>query len=171
MNENTHTLRHWRWESLFVAVSAGFFFILIGTLFATRPALYDNLTTFFNSDSWTNRTVNNSTIAIPVPKNPSNFPEIYNAALTFSLAWGIFQVAILVLRFFVDSPSRRKARTVQGVVFWLGASYLINTYLISAYSDAEAAQRGWFLFWAAVIILIGLALIARAIALAVLRAR
>jgi hypothetical protein len=171
MNENTHAFRHWRWEGILVAVSAGFFFIIVGTLFATRPALYDSLRTFLNPDSWTNRTINNSTIVLPVPKNPSSYAEIYNAALAFSLAWGIFQVLVLTFRFVIGSSARRKARTVQSAVFWLGVSYLINTYLIIAYSNADAAQQGWFLFWAAVIILIGLALIARAIALALLRAR
>jgi hypothetical protein len=171
MNENTHTLRRWGWEGILVAISAGFFFILIGTLFATRPALYDGLRTFFSPDAWTNRTVDNSTIVLPVPKNPSDHVEVYDAVLEFAIAWGIFQVLILAFRFVVGSPARRKARSVQSVVFWLGASYLINIYLISGYSDAEAAQQGWFLFWAALIILIGLGLIARAIALALLRAR
>jgi hypothetical protein len=156
---------------MLAAVSAGLFFILVGTLFATRPALYDSLRTFFSSDSWqTNQTVNNSTIVLPVPKNPSNYNEIYDAVLAFSLAWGIFQVLKLAFRFLIGSTARRKAGTVQSAVFWFGASYLINTYLLTAYSSASTARTGWFLFWAALIILVGLALIARATALALLRA-
>jgi hypothetical protein len=166
MNENIHGFRHMHKEGIFVAISAGFFFILIGTLFATRPALYDSLKTFISPDAWANRTINNSSIVLPVPKNPGAHVEIYNAALEFTLAWGIFQILILAFRFLLSSPARRKAHTVQSVVFWLGASYLISTYL-----NATTTENTWFLFWAALVILIGLALIARAIALAVLRAR
>jgi hypothetical protein len=168
MNEGTHALRRLRGEGIFVAVSAGFFFILIGTLFATRPSLYDSLRTFFSPNNWMNYTFPNSNITLPIPQSLGDqaHVDVYDAALEFALALGIFQILIVALRFAFSSTVRRKARTVQSVVFWLGAAYLINTYL-----NATTNPTTWFLFWAALIILIGLALIARAIALAVLRAR
>jgi hypothetical protein len=163
MNETTHLHRHFRSDRIFAAISAGFFFILIGMLFATRPTLYDNLTTFFNPNEWTNHTFTNSTVTLPVPKNLGDqaHVDVYNATLEFTLAWGIFQILIIALRFTFSSPVRRKAHTVQSIVFWLGTSYLINTYL-----NAQTTENTWFLFWAALIILIGLAVIARAIVLA-----
>jgi drug/metabolite transporter (DMT)-like permease len=164
MNENTRAFHRFHREGIFAALSAGVFFVLIGLLFVTRPALYDNLRTFFNPDSWTNHTIRNSTITLPVPRNPGDYVEIYNAAFEFAIAWGIFQILILVFRFVVNSSMRRKARTIQSLVFWLGASYLINTYLAST-----TTRETWFLFWAALIVLIGVALIVRAITLALFR--
>jgi hypothetical protein len=46
------------------------------------------------------------------------------------------------------------------LVFWFGASYLTETYL-----NSSTTQEMWFLFWAAVIVLFGVSLIARAIVL------
>jgi hypothetical protein len=169
MNENTHPYWHFRREGTLAAISAGFFLILVGTIFVIRPTLYDSLRTFFNPNEWTtNYTFTSSNITLPVPKNlgDQTHVDVYNAALEFTLVWGIFEILILALRFAFHSSVRRKTRTVQSVVFWLGAAYLINTYLNTA-----TKPTGWFLFWAALIVLIGVALIARAIALAVLDAR
>jgi hypothetical protein len=168
MNDETHPYWHFRREGTLAAISAGFFFILVGTLFVIRPTLYDSLRTFFNPNEWTNHTFPKSNITLPVPKNlgDQTHVDIYDAALEFSLAWGIFQILILALRFAFSSSVRRKTRTVQSIVFWLGAAYLINAYL-----NATTTETRWFLFWAALIILIGLALIVRAIVLGVLRAR
>jgi len=170
MNEGTHPYRRFRREGTLVAISAGFFFILVGTIFVIRPTLYDSLRTFFNPNEWTNHTFSNSSVTLPVPTlkslgDPAHV-DVYDAAFEFSLAWGIFQILILSLRFVFSSTVRRKARTVQSVVFWLGTAYLINTFL-----NASTTTTLWFLFWAALIILIGLALIVRAIVLGVLRAR
>jgi hypothetical protein len=166
LNEDTRTYyRHYR-EWMFAAISAGFFFILVGMIFVTRPGLYDGLRTFFNGSEWTNTTVGNTNITFPVPANPgsSAHVEVYTAAFEFSLAWALFQILILALRFFVDSPQRRKARTISSAVFWLGTAYLISTYL-----NSVTTNQTWFIFWAAIVVLLGLSLIVRAIALAVLR--
>jgi len=56
----------------------------------------------------------------------------------------------------MHSPTARKAETIENIVFWLGASYLIITYLVNMTIAAE-----WFMFWAGIILIFGLALIAR----------
>ncbi len=155
--------RHYR-EGIFSAVSAGFFFILIGTIFITRPLLYDGLQNLFNSTAWANATVGNTAITVPVPANPGVHTEVYYAALEFCLVWAVFQVLILAFRFIGDSPRRRKARTISSAVFWFGAAYLINSNL-----NATATRNDWFIFWAAIVVLIGVTLIVRAIALALLK--
>lgn len=47
------------------------------------------------------------------------------------------------------------------MVFWLGASYLVGTLL-----NETTMMEDWFVFWAAIIMLIGVSLIVRAIILA-----
>jgi hypothetical protein len=169
LNQDTHTYyRHYR-EWVFAAISAGFFFILVGMIFVTRPGLYDpGLRALFNASEWENTTVGNTNITLPVPKQSalqSNaYGEVYTAAFEFCLVWGLFQILILALRFFADSPRRRKARTVSSAVFWLGAAYLISTYL-----NSSTTRNTWFIFWAAIVVLLGVSLIVRAIALAILR--
>lgn len=166
MNEDVHQLhRHYR-EGIFAAISVGFLFILIGMIFVTRPALYDGLRSFFNPNSWTNKTVGNTTITVPVPKDPGAHVEVYGAVSEFCLAWGVFQVLILGFRFIADSPRRMKARTISSVVFWFGAAYLTNAYLNA---NATTTNNAWFIFWAALVVLIGITLIVRAVALALFR--
>jgi hypothetical protein len=65
-----------------------------------------------------------------------------------------------MLRVGFHSPVSRKAETIENIVFWLGTSYLIITYLVNMTIPGE-----WFVFWAGVILIFGLALIARAFVL------
>jgi hypothetical protein len=164
LNEDVHAYRRHYKEGIFAAVSAGVFFILVGMIFVTRPNLYTGLRNFFSSDAWTNTTIGNTIITLPVPANPGAHTEIYDAVLEFCLAWGFFQILILAFRFFADSPRRRKARTISSVVFWFGTAYLISTYL-----NTTTTRDMWFIFWAVLVVLIGITLIIRAIALALLR--
>ena len=57
----------------------------------------------------------------------------------------------------MGSPVSRKAETVENIVFWLGASYLIVAYLENMTITGE-----WFVFWAGIVRIFGLALVARA---------
>jgi hypothetical protein len=164
LNQQVWTPHRYYREGIITAISAGVFFILVGMIFVTRPGLYGSLQNFFSAGAWTNRTIGNTTITVPVPANPAAHTEVYNAVLEFCLAWGFFQILILVFRFVTTSPRQRKARTISGVVFWFGTAYLINTYL-----NATATQDAWLTFWAAIVVLIGVTLIVRAIALALIR--
>ena len=168
-----------RKEGLLSAVSAGFFLVLIGVLFVLKPNLYADTVTFFNNFNATSA-VPNTQIQLPAPNaqlSASNVTvreanlAVYSAAQQFSLAWGIFLIALLVMRFAFDSTWRRKARNISDIVFWFGAIYLIQTWLIgptSSFPYPTNAQP-WFEFWSMIIVLIGACLIVRAICLAAYR--
>lgn len=148
---------HLHREGILSAVSAGVFFVLIGSLFIVHPNLYDNLVSFF-SDFTTAPAFGTNNVTLPIPKDVALHVSVYTAAEQFSLAWGVFLVAAIVVRFAVNTPTRRKARNISDIIFWFGTAYLIQTWLIN--------QAKWFEFWALTIILIGISLMARAIYLA-----
>jgi hypothetical protein len=159
MNEDLRPFRLWRREGVFAAVSFGFFFVLVGALFVASPGLYDGVGTFLNSSSWTTYKVSNSNVTLPVLASPGAHVAVYQAAFEFCLVWGLFQIVLLVFRFVVGALPRRKARTASSVVFWLGASFLVSTFL-----NASTTTDLWIRFWAAVIVLLGISLIIRAAA-------
>jgi hypothetical protein len=148
-------------ESLFSAISAGFFFVLVGIIFVITPNLFDKIVTFFRDfDIVTVPHTRN--FFLPAPAFLSAHSVVYLAVTQFCLVWGFFQVSILALRFVAHSPLDKKAETASNIVFWLGASYLVSTYL---YESATLVK--WFVFWSLIIMLIGVSLIVRAIILAV----
>ena len=97
---------------------------------------------------------------MPAPANPAAYTELYIAAFQFSLGIGLLEIIVLALRVLLHSPVARKAETVENIVFWLGASYLITTYLVNMTIESE-----WFVFWAGIIMIFGLSLVARAFVL------
>jgi hypothetical protein len=86
--------------------------------------------------------------------------SLYVAAFQFSLGLGILEIAILALRVGLHSPVSRKAETIENIVFWLGTSFLIVTYL-----EKMTLVTEWFVFWAGIILIFGLALLSRAVVL------
>ena len=165
MNESYRRFSHRYRESLLSAVSAGFFFLLVGTIFVTKPGLVDGIQKLFSADSikW-NTTVPHTEIFLPAPTHPADHLVVYQAVGLFSLIWGIFEIAMLVLRFSLGSPTRKKAENAGDIVFWLGTSYLINIYL-----NESVTIEAWFTFWAVIVMLLGFSLIIRAAVLAALR--
>lgn len=134
----------------------GFFLILIGALFLFTPNLVDDAANFFNDIEVVN--VPNWNVMLPAPASVGAHVNVYRAAEQFSLVWGMFLAAMLVIRFAMSSPIRRKAENVSDIVFWLGAAYLVQTWLI------ENAK--WFEFWTMILVLLGVTLIVRAAFLA-----
>ncbi len=159
-------------EGLLTAVSVGFFLILIGSLFIITPNLFNKVVDFLSH--FTSRQIRTTNIYAPVPENFSAHLDVYTAARLFSLVWGVFLIAMLAVRFILGSSLRQKAENLGGVVFWLGAAYLIQTYLVQpAQASGLTATdyvRDWFEFWALIVALIGVSFIARGIFLAVERA-
>jgi hypothetical protein len=159
-------------EGLFSALSAGAFFLLVGALFLITPNLFDKIQTFFTDFTLKEPIPHLTNVFVPVPEHLEQHTTVYFAAWQFSVVWGVFQVIILALRFAAGSPVSKKAKTAGNVVFWLGAAYLIDVLFnrplligSKAFIDSKALEN-WFVFWAAIIMLIGVSLIVRAVILA-----
>jgi hypothetical protein len=154
---NPQSLSEKKKEGLFTAIYIGALFIIVALVYYIHLAdnLWDSLVNFFTS--LTLATVPSTGISLPAPANPANFGNIYAAAFQFSLAVGILEIIILALRVVLRSSVRRIAETIENIVFWFGASYLIIAYLVNMTISSE-----WFVFWAGIILIFGLALIARA---------
>jgi hypothetical protein len=153
-------------EGLFSAVSAGFFLLLVGVLFVITPNLFQGIENFFNDFTLKEFIPHLPNVFVPVPEHLEQHMVVYTAAGQFSLVWGVFQVIILALRFVVGSPIGKKAETAGNVIGWLGTAYLIDVLLTSALLSGSNALENWFVFWAALIMLIGVSLIVRAFILA-----
>ena len=151
-------------EGLFSAVSAGLFFVLVGMLFVTTPALFEKIVTFF--DNLQIVSVPHTSIQMPAPTTPRLHAEVYSAVWQFSLIWALLQIGILVLRFLVGSQLEKKAETLSNVIFWLGSVFLIGRYL-----DYAATTATWFIFWTTILMLLGVSLVARATFLAFAKPR
>lgn len=149
-------------ESLISAVSVGFFLILVGVLFVMTPTLFSRIIAFFNDFDFLR--VPNTAIFLPAPASPLSHRVVYTAVEQFSFAFGVFQIVILALRFAARSTISKKADTAGNLVFWLGLGYLTRTLLLLP--TRWTALTTWFVFWTAVLILVGVTLIIRAIILA-----
>ena len=120
--------------------------------------LWDGLINFFTS--LTLAPVVNTGISLPAPTDPTSYTNLYNAAFHFSIGLGLFEIVILMLRVVLHSDVSRIAETIENIVFWFGASFLIVAYLANI-----TIMSGWFVFWAGIILIFGIALVARAIVL------
>jgi len=149
-----------RKENLLTALYVGSIFIILAVVyFASLPAsLWDSLVTFFTS--LTLAQVPGTGISLPAPANLANFNVLYTAAFQFAIGLGLVEIVVLALRVFLHSPVSRIAETIENIVFWLGASYLIATYLMNMTLSSE-----WFVFWAGIIMIFGLSLVARSFVL------
>jgi hypothetical protein len=168
LNEDSRGYSRRHHEGLLSAISVGFFLILIGILFITTPSLFDKVVAFFSHFQTVQ--VGNTGIYVPAPESLRDHIDVYLAAREFSLVWGVFLIAMLGARFISDSPLRRKAENIGDVVFWLGAVYLIQTFLVQTTQTQTIDVTKWFEFWATIIMLIGVSLIGRAIFLVAARA-
>jgi hypothetical protein len=152
-----HALTEKKKESLFTAIYIGSLFIILATVyFVNLPnSLWDSIINFFGTLTLSD--IPGTSIPLPAPVNPAAHIVLYNAAFQFAIGIGIVEIVILALRIFLYSPVSRKAETVENIVFWLVASYLIATYLVNMTIASE-----WFVFWAGIILIFGLSLVARA---------
>jgi hypothetical protein len=145
-------------EGLLSAISAGFFLVLVGFIFILTPNLYDKIVSFFQDLTLVNVGSLPNNVMLPQPLIVGQHVALYTAVEQFSLVWGVFLVAMLVTRFLVISPVRRRAENLSDIVFWFGTAYLVQTWLIG--------QSRWFEFWASILMLLGISLIVRAVFLA-----
>jgi hypothetical protein len=155
-----HALTDKKKENLFTAIFIGAIFILIALIyFIHLPSnLWDSIVKFFSSLTFAE--VPGTGAVLPAPADPTAHAELFVAAFQFSLGIGILEIIVLALRIVLHSPVSRKAETVENIVFSLGTSYLIVTYLVNMTIQSE-----WFVFWAGIIMIFGLSLVARAFVL------
>jgi hypothetical protein len=146
-------------EGLFTAISAGFFLLLGGALFVITPDLFESIIDFLKDIKLVD--VPNTNIVFPGPEFPGSHLTVYQAAGQVSVALCVFQIVILALRFVIPSLWGKRAETVGNSVYWAGAAFLIQLFLI------ESTQ--WFVFWSTIIIIAGVSLIARAVVMAISR--
>jgi hypothetical protein len=159
-NLNPQALPDKKKENLITAIYIGAVFILLAVIyFANLPSnLWDSIVKFFSS--LTLAQVPGTAITLPAPAIPDAHLALYLAAFQLALGIGILEIAILTIRIMLHSPISRKAETVENIVFWLGASYLVITYLVNMTIMTE-----WFVFWAGIVLIAGLSLVARAFVL------
>jgi hypothetical protein len=153
---NLHTLSDKKKESLFTAIFIGGTFIIIALVYYINLTanLWDSLINFFST--LTLEQVPAMGISLPAPSDPAAYTNLYIAAFEFSLSLGILEIILLTLRVMLNSPVSRIAETIENIVFLLGTSYLIITYLVNMTIKSE-----WFVFWAGIILIFGVALVAR----------
>jgi hypothetical protein len=60
----------------------------------------------------------------------------------------------------MNSPISKTAETIGNLVYWFGSAYLVTTYLNNTTTTSK-----WFVFWAGILIILGLSFIARAFVL------
>jgi hypothetical protein len=154
---NLQALSDKKKENLLTAIYVGGIFIILALIYSIHLSddLWNGLINFFSS--LTLAPVPTTGISLPAPANPADFRNLYTTAFQLAIAIGILEIVILFLRVGLHSSVTRKAETIENIVFWLGTSYLIITYLVNMTISSE-----WFVFWAGIILIFGLALIARA---------
>ncbi|NIR87609.1 hypothetical protein GWO13_08660 [Candidatus Bathyarchaeota archaeon] len=130
--------------------SFGFFLILVGAIFLATPNFVDEIVNFFKDFELVEVYPN---VFFPAPA--SDHPVFYTAVAQFCIAYGLFQIAILVLRLYFGDYLKRKAGTLSGAVFWLGAGFLLNVL--------SAGNIDWFAFLSWIFILVGLSLVVRSL--------
>ncbi len=133
-------------------ISFGAFLIIVAVIYLTTPNIANEVNAFirdfqlvevFDDFSWF------------VPS--TTHPVLYSAAERFCYAFGLVQVGILGLRLAKRSSIHGKAESASGVVFWLGAGYVLG--LLSQ------AVLSWLSFVAGLIILMGISIVVRALVL------
>jgi len=151
-------------EGLYSAISVGAVFILIGIIYVTSlpQSLWDRTVAFFNS--FTFAQIPTTGLYLPAPVSPAAHTVLYSAIFQFCIGLGILQVILLALRLLWNSPIGKTAETMGHLVFWFGTSYLVATYL-----NSTANISKWFVFWAGILMILGLSLVARAFVLLVKR--
>jgi hypothetical protein len=159
-----------RRETIFSVISAGLFFIVIGAIFAYASfiedvPLFDKIIDFVRPRNWELKEVfpNIRFVMLPRPiSSGATQRAIYGAVTRFNIVWSFCQAAILILRMFARSPISKKAETVSNIVSSLGTAYI--TYILIENTPVNSAM--WFGFWAQIIMILGLSLLARSIILA-----
>jgi len=147
-------------EGLITALAVGGVFIIIGLVVVLTPNMVEKTNAFVGDLTTISYPLgDNSTISLLVPANPAQQIGFFTAVMDFILGVGILQIVILALRIGVRSPIRRIAETLGNLIFWIGGAGVAYVFLLAG------TLSGWFSFWAWLIVLVGVSMIARGIVL------
>lgn len=146
-------------DGLITALSIGGFFIILGVVFGLTPGVWNATNAFFQDLKLVHLPITGSLADINLlgPANPSAHANFYSAVFNFCIGIGVLSAVVLALRLILRSPLRRISQSVGDLVFWFGAAAAVNAFLLIG------TLTGWFQFWAAIIIILGLSLIIRGI--------
>lgn len=126
----------------------GIFLVVVGIIVATTPNLVDKIGAFFQSFQVKEVAPN---IFLPVPGK--DHPLVFTALFWFCLIFGILQIAVLAARLILKDTVRRTASTAMGIIFWLGAAWVVT--LINNQNPIA-----WHIFVGYIIALCGIAIVA-----------
>ena len=160
MNSDPDKRRQKTRENLFSAISFGSAIVIIGMVFvlAQPNNLWDSILAFFNNITF--RSLPYNIISLPAPANPGIHTVLYTAAFQFSIGIGVLQVILLALRLTLGSSIDKTAETLGNVVYWFGAAYIVTVFLSGTPNITE-----YFMFWAGILVMAGLSLVARGLVL------
>jgi hypothetical protein len=144
-------------DAVISAISVGAVFILIGlvSVLALPNNLWEKTLAFFGNLRISQ--VPNMSISLPAPANTGAHAVFYTAVFQFSLGIAFLEVLTLALRVGLGSRIGKIAETVGNLVFWFGATYLVHVYL-----NSSTTLSLWFTFWAGLLVVLGLSIVARA---------
>ncbi len=148
-----HEHRH---DGLISAIGVGGFLIIVGSLFLCTPTLWQNIVHFFQD--LTIQTVPGTTnVLLPAPANPADYHVFYRALVIFEVAIGVLEVVLFLRRIWSHSSTHKIADKAADMGFGCGAAVLVQIFHL------QGTLSSWFQYWTALIILIGITMIARAI--------
>lgn len=125
----------------------GLFLVLIGIIFATTPNLVDGVADFFRDFKLEQVAPN-----VFLPVLGKDHPVVFGAVYQFCLYFGILQIPMLATRLILKDITRRTASTGTGIIFWLGAAWIVSILM--------TGQISWHVFVGYIIALVGICLVA-----------
>lgn len=139
-------------EGFIGLLSFGFFIMLFALFFIIVPDYHTKVSDFFKDIK-----IQEVAPKVFLPAPVGHHPVVYETVMQFCLIFGIFQVFVLVLRFYFKSSVSKVAETTSNIVLWLGATYMF--YLLKV----EVVE--WFPLIGGIIAVLGFSLIARSLVL------
>lgn len=129
-------------------VSFGLFLLLVGTIYVYTPNLIDGIKNFIQ-DFRIQQIYPGASFFAP----SSNHPVLYNAVFQFCIIFAILQIGVLIARLVLRESIGRKAGTISGIIFWLGAAFALNSFMVGVID--------WFVFLGWLVIIVGIVVTAR----------
>jgi len=156
MADHQRKVNPWH-EGLITALAVGGFFIILGAVFGLTPGIPQKTIDFFSDFTAQSYPFSGGTLVLPAPAHPAAHLDFYGAVINFMIGIAVLQVIILALRLWAHSRLGRIAETVGNLTFWAAGAFVANMYLLAG------TLSGWFTFWAALIIIIGVSIVVRVI--------